>query len=562
MKKLFIFTIFNFTLLIAFAQSPQSFKYQAVIRDSGGEILVNQTVGLQVSILEGSETVTAIYVEEWNTETNDYGIVNINIGEGSSPDNFSEINWGTNSYFVKISLDETGGNSYTDMGTSQLLSVPYALYANESANGASHWVNNTNGISYNEGNVGIITTGAGIDPELPLFEVRNNAGDVVFAVYNEGIRMNVDNASSSHDRGGFAIGGQNQDKGLLDYFQVTPDSVRIYLDEAVSPSDRGGFAIGGQNQDKTITGEYMFINTDSTRITTAEDGGFGVISKTGNTGFVDITPSNLFIGPETGINNTNGMYNSFIGHQSGKNNSEGYKNLFLGYNAGLNNTEGFQNVFIGNESGLDNNIGSQNVFIGNEAGKMNTTAYANIFIGNLAGTVNTTGGSNIFIGEEAGFSSKSSQANVAIGVWAGHGLIDGSLNLFLGNGSGISNVSGTQNLFIGNWAGTPNTGSNNVFLGSYSGWIDGDFKLAISSTETANPMALPLIYGEFDNHILTFNTTDGGIEGRVNINDVMNITPRSTVPSDPQAGDIYFGTDNVLHIYDGTQWNTVNMTPE
>lgn len=309
MKKLFSFLILNFSFLILFGQAPDSFKYQAVVRDADGEIIANQQVGLQVSILQGSETGTAVYVETLSIETNQYGLVNLNIGEGTSADDFSAIGWGTDSYYIQIALDETGGTSYAVMGASQLLSVPYALYANQTGGSVeSPWLTNGNGIYYGDGNVGVGTNsaitkfqidGTGVDAEIPLFEVKNNVGEVVFAVYNEGIRMNVDYASTAHDRGGFVIGGQNQTKGLRDYFQVTPDSVRIYLEESAVPEGRGGLVIGGQNQTKAITGEYFFVNTDSTRITTSQEGGFGIASKTGaktpGANYLNITPKTCLL---------------------------------------------------------------------------------------------------------------------------------------------------------------------------------------------------------------------------------------------------------------------------
>lgn len=112
------------------AQVPQSFKYQAVVRDGSGDIITDQQVGLQVSILQGSTSGTAVYVETHPPTTNGFGLINLKIGKGTVVSgDFSMIDWGNDSYFIKIEIDATGGTSYTEMGTSQLLSVPYALHA-------------------------------------------------------------------------------------------------------------------------------------------------------------------------------------------------------------------------------------------------------------------------------------------------------------------------------------------------------------------------------------------------------------------------------------------------
>ncbi len=136
MKRIMIFIYALMMTFIISAQVPNAFKYQTVVRDASNAIIPNQNVGLQISILQGSAVGTAVYVERHNVTTNALGIVNLNIGQGSvQSGNFSTINWGTNSYFVKIEIDPSGGVAFQDMGTSQLLSVPYALYAASSGGG-------------------------------------------------------------------------------------------------------------------------------------------------------------------------------------------------------------------------------------------------------------------------------------------------------------------------------------------------------------------------------------------------------------------------------------------
>ncbi len=130
MKKLFSTMIGIVLATIVLAQSPQAFKYQAVIRNNQGKVLVSQLVSLQISILQDSPMGDVVYMETHQVATNDYGIANITIGEGEVVIGvFADIPWGTNTHFVKTELDITGNRNYEFIGTSQLLSVPYALYA-------------------------------------------------------------------------------------------------------------------------------------------------------------------------------------------------------------------------------------------------------------------------------------------------------------------------------------------------------------------------------------------------------------------------------------------------
>ena len=131
MKKTILLTFAAIICAVyAFAQTPQSIKYQAVLRDNAGEILSEETIDIRISI-EGTGG-TAVYQENHATCTNQYGIVNLNIGNGSLLNgNFGDIDWAAEDHFIRIEVDN--GSGYVDMGLTQLLSVPYAFYANTAA---------------------------------------------------------------------------------------------------------------------------------------------------------------------------------------------------------------------------------------------------------------------------------------------------------------------------------------------------------------------------------------------------------------------------------------------
>lgn len=134
-RTLLFFLSLMLFAMVAIAQSPEAFKYQAVARDAGGQILANQSVSFQISILQGSASGTSVYSETHAATTNTFGLVNLEIGNGTvASGDFSAIDWGTDTYFTQIEMDASGGTNYQLMGTSQLLSVPYALHAKTAEN--------------------------------------------------------------------------------------------------------------------------------------------------------------------------------------------------------------------------------------------------------------------------------------------------------------------------------------------------------------------------------------------------------------------------------------------
>lgn len=183
MKKLFLIVAGLLLTASAFAQAPQKMSYQAVIRNSSNALLTSTSVGMQISILQGTSTGTVAYSETQTVSTNANGLVSLEIGTGTPvTGTFAAINWVTGPYFIKTETDPTGGTAYTIVGTNELMSVPYALF---SANG-------TPGATGAQGPIGLTgaTGSVGATGATGGYTVHtigeSYGGGIVFYVYDGG----------------------------------------------------------------------------------------------------------------------------------------------------------------------------------------------------------------------------------------------------------------------------------------------------------------------------------------------------------------------------------------
>ncbi|NVO08398.1 MAG: tail fiber domain-containing protein [Bacteroidales bacterium] len=465
----------------AFSQVPQGISYQAVIRDGSGKPIASKIIGVRITLENASGT--AYYIETQTPTSSGEGLITLNIGGGTKVgvNTFSSIPWMNGDVYIKLEIDPAGGNAYTSMGNhTQLQSVPYALYAENAKE--------------------IVSAPTALDSD-PIFEVKNKSGQVVFGVYQGGVRVYVEDTQIKGAKGGFAVGGlSNQAKaGQAEYFRITPDSARVWVKEVPTVKGaKGGFAVGGlSNQAKTVVSRnMMFVAPDSARIYVNQSvaknakGGFAVgglsnQAKGSTDQFLQLTSDNYLIGYQAGRGLTTGLYNSFMGYQSGQATTIGSSNVFLGFQSGFTNTTGTSNVFIGYLAGYNNNAsynsfigyqagkanttGQYNAFMGYNAGKSNTIGSSNVFIGNQSGTNSTSGSSNVFIGDSVGTANTSGDKNVFLGNFAGKSNVFGADNIYIGYQSGYMGLYGGQNICIGDYSGYNNTTSQNLFIGEYAG---------------------------------------------------------------------------------------------
>ena len=293
------------SLTTSFAQTPEKMSYQAVIRNAANTLLINQTIGMRVSILQGSATGTEVYKEIYNPNptTNSNGLITVEIGAGIPiTGTFASINWSNGIYFIKTETDPTGGTNYSIVGTSQLLSVPYALYAKNS--GTPSW-----GLSGN----------TGTNPATNFIGTTDN-NDVVFK------RNNIISGR---------IGGNNTAFG----------------NSALSSNTSGGdnVAYGTSALKSNTTGDYNVAN------------GFEAL-KDNTTG-----DRNLANGSFALKLNTTGSFNVANGNQALYSNTTGSYNTAIGDNALYSNTTGSNNTGLGKGAYAPSATGSNQVRIGNPA---------------------------------------------------------------------------------------------------------------------------------------------------------------------------------------------------
>jgi hypothetical protein len=179
--KQFHFTIF--LSLIAFsilAQAPENFKIQFLVHDKYNKTLINQTIGIRISILKDTNTGGAVYIETQSLKTNDFGLITTNIGI-TNPLQFSQIKWSEDIYFTKIETDISGGTNYSISGTSQLLPVPFSEYAKSSDKAKEidpffqEW-DKTTGIKIQENQIKDLTHFKNTDEIDPVYKTSSVAG--------------------------------------------------------------------------------------------------------------------------------------------------------------------------------------------------------------------------------------------------------------------------------------------------------------------------------------------------------------------------------------------------
>jgi uncharacterized protein (TIGR02145 family) len=568
MKRIILITYFLFSIFYFLtAQVPHSFSYQAVVRDNAGEPLSYQLTNFRISLILGSTGGPISYQETHLQTTNFFGLVNLEIGGGTVVyGDFDTLQWNAQSYYIKVEADTTGGTDYTDMGTVQLLAVPYALHAEDAASSSA--------IRDQDGDTKI---DAEENPDEDIIRFYTSGEE---RLRMKGSQMEVINPQRNiflgeGSGGNNASGVQNIFMGYLAGRDNTTGSWNIFIGDSAGVANTEGWGntfIGDWSGTNNTTGIVnTFIGSDAGERNTlgtrnvflGYDAGF----------FNSKGHRNTFLGSFAGMNNDTGSFNTYVGRAAGQNNLFGSDNVFIGDMAGRNETGsnrlyiansetrdpliygefdtpflrfntrrievknphqntiigenagvsvlGGGNIYIGYNAAFSDTTGWDNVYIGREAGFSNATANRNVFIGSQAGYAITTGNYNVLIGMQTGWQNTTGSRNTFVGTNAGYANTTGLRNTFIGLSAGGANTSGSYNTYIGRCAGSANVdGSNNVFIGNFAGTNEmGSDKLYISNSETSEP----LIYGDFAEKKLKFWADSIEASGEVRTNLRFNV---------------------------------------
>jgi len=303
-----------------------------VARDVNGDLLMNQNVSFLISILQGSASGPAVYSETHSVLTNGLGLVNLEIGNGTVvTGNFSAIVWGSNSHYIKVEMDPAGGTLYQPMGTSQLLSVPYALYSESSGStaAAGHKIADADGNTY--------------------IDVEENPNEDTIRFYVGGSeKMRFDGFTLELFTGGSLFIGDNAGANSSNY----PGNSNTGIGENSLFSNSTGSL-------NTAVGQHAMKNNQTGSQNVAV--GYGALSYNISGG------GNTAVGVNA-ANQNKSIANSAFGSSALHSNISGVGNTALGWAALSGNNSGANNVAVGRESGAQNLQGSFNVFLGFQAG--------------------------------------------------------------------------------------------------------------------------------------------------------------------------------------------------
>lgn len=397
-KLLLLLLLIQSTILLA--QAPLGFNYQATVRNSSGGLIINQNVNFKFNVMQNTPTSVPVFSETHFAPTDDLGAVNLVIGKGTATTGiFSNIDWGNGNYYLGIELNT--GSGYVAMGTTQLLSVPYALYAKSSGTnatvGAISATSNVNGA--------LITSG-----ELNLSPADATNGGVI----TTGIQTIAGAKTFSSDLtvNGVTIG---RGKGNQEYNN----------------------AVGIGALEANTTGQWNV--------------GIGYWALKSNT----IGGSNNAIGLRALTSNTTGNENNAIGDSALYKNTTGGQNIANGVVALGANTTGSGNIAIGVVSLRNNTTGNNNTAIGYNTLNSNILGNGNTVIGYAANTLgDLTNATAIGNGAKVATSNTVQLGNTAVtsvntsGNYTGKAFIKtgGTASQYLMADGSVSNTgSGTQN---------------------------------------------------------------------------------------------------------------------
>ena len=446
------------------AQAPQLMNYQAVVRNAQGLPLANAAVNFQFQIHDATQSGTIVFTETDTATTNQFGLATAQIGSGSS---LTTVSWGSGNKYLQVGVDVTGGTNFVSMGTSQLLSVPYALYSGNGTGatgatglGGASGATGPTGAGL-QGNTGA-TGPTGLDGSANAWGLTGNTGTITGTNYI-GTNDNVDLMIKVNGTQAGIIENVNSN-------QSTGFGYGTLNNETTSIQRTNNAAFGYNALNANTTGQY---NTEAgyralkANVTGSYNSAFGTLVLDGATG-----SNNSGFGAYVLSSNTTGANNTSMGSNAMNNNATGSNNVAMGSGTLYRSTTGQGNTALGTLAmgeqasfitGANNTAtgyqalystysGNNNVAVGMDA-LYNNTDSNNTAIGYYALSANSTGSGNTAIGYQANVSTNNLSNATAIGANA---LVGQSNALILGNNADVGIGTGTPVAKLDISATTPN----------------------------------------------------------------------------------------------------------
>lgn len=369
MKQIIITLLFVSSVFLSFAQAPQKMTYQSVLRNSSDALIASTAVGMQISILQNSPTGTPVYVETFNPTTNINGLVTLEIGMGAVVSgNFSTIDWSAGPYYVKSETDPNGGSTYTISGTSELASVPYALYAGNSFSGDYNDLTNTpTNVSAFTNDAGYITSpnDGDTDPTNEIQTLSINGQDLTLMNGNT-VTLPASPANTldqAYDQGGAGAGRIiTADAGGVEVNTATANETAIKATNTTSGVSLMAVSTGASNAFSPIQSTTTSSNNATSAIIGSTSGAaYGVTGQAESTS----TAQSAIYGTNLRTTGGHGVYGIGVNGVVGETNyQDGFGLYGRNYDAIGNNTQnsigtygmGYVGVWgdlnVGNNSGI------------------------------------------------------------------------------------------------------------------------------------------------------------------------------------------------------------------
>lgn len=434
MNRTFLFLTCIALSIAVRAQAPDRFSYQAIIRDGSGTVQANEAISLGLVLHQTAASGPVVYEETHTVSTNAFGLVNVSVGGGSVVSgSMAAVDWGAGPYFIEVKVNGTS------MGTTQLLSVPYALYAETSGTPGPAGPQGPVGPAGPQGPVGATGATGPVGPQGPIGPAgpQGPAG-ATGATGPAGPQGPIGPAGATGATGPVGpVGppgpegpagadgasnawGLNGNAATLGQFIGTTNGQPLVFKVGDAHAGHLAFSSTSFGQNSAVLQGLASMNTalgsfsmqsllfGNGNTAVGHQSGFSIMSGDNNT-VVGAGALQLCIG---GSSNTavgayslafaTGSRNTGLGVDALSSTTTGENNTALGARCAVLNTTGNENTAVGHQAMLNSTVGGFNTALGSQASLANTSGQGNTAVGRLALSNNTIGGDNVAIGNQAG----------------------------------------------------------------------------------------------------------------------------------------------------------------